>query len=78
MISGTSSIAKVVEDIKIDYEGSPLRISLNVKFLLEFMQNLDNEKNIIIELKEANSSVKIIEEGNDKYIYIVMPLALKD
>ena len=78
LISGTSSIAKVVEDIKIDYEGSPLRISLNVKFLLEFMQNLDNEKNIIIELKEANSSVKIIEEGNDKYIYIVMPLALKD
>lgn len=78
LIRGTSTIAKVVEDIDIDYEGEPLKISLNVKFLLDFMQNLDNEKNIIIELKEANSSVKIKEEGNDKYIYIVMPLALKD
>lgn len=78
LISGVSSVAKVAEDFPIDYEGEPLRISLNVKFLLDFIQNLDNEKNIIIELKEANSSVKITEEGNGEYIYTVMPLALKD
>ncbi|NME35028.1 MULTISPECIES: DNA polymerase III subunit beta [Fusobacterium] len=78
LINGTSNIAKVVEDFPIEYEGDNLKISLNVKFLLEFMQNLDNEKNIIVELKEANSSVKIIEEGKEDYIYIVMPLALKN
>ncbi|MCI6152392.1 DNA polymerase III subunit beta [Fusobacterium perfoetens] len=77
LINGTSSIAKVVEDFPINYEGDNLKISLNVKFLLEFMQNLDNEKDIIIELKEANSSVKIVEEGKEDYIYVVMPLALK-
>ncbi len=78
LIKGVGSLGKVTEDSNISFVGDPIRISLNVKFILDFMQNLDSEKNIIIKMKESNTSVKIQEEGREDYTYIVMPLALKD
>lgn len=78
MVRGVSSIAKIKEDLAINYTGEPLKISLNVKFLIEFLQNFEKESDIIVELKESSSSVRIASVDNENYIYVVMPLALKD
>lgn len=78
LVRGVSSIAKIKEDLAIDYTGEPLKISLNVKFLIEFLQNFDKESDILVELKESSSSVRITSVDNENYIYVVMPLALKD
>ena len=77
-VKGVSSIAKIKEELDIDYSGEDLKISLNVKFLLEFLQNFDKESDVVIELKESNSSVRIASVDDENYIYVVMPLALKD
>lgn len=77
-VKGVSSIAKIKEELDIDYSGDDLKISLNVKFLLEFLQNFDKESDVVIELKESNSSVRIASVDDENYIYVVMPLALKD
>lgn len=77
-IKGVSNIAKINEDLEIEYIGEELKISLNVKFLLEFLQNFEKETKIIVELQASNSSVRIVSEEEENYIYVVMPLALKD
>ncbi len=78
LVRGVSSIAKIKEELGINYSGDNLKISLNVKFLLEFLQNFDKESDVVIELKESNSSVRIASVNDENYIYVVMPLALKD
>lgn len=78
IINGVSDIAKINEDSEVSYSGEELKISLNVKFLLEFLQNLEKEDTITLEFKESNSSVRLTSKNNEDYIYVVMPLALKD
>lgn len=77
-IRGISDIAKINEDIEVNYEGSPLKVSLNTKYLFDFVQNLEKEKEISLEFYDSKSSVKVREEGQEDYLYILMPLALKD
>lgn len=78
IINGVSDIAKINEDSEVNYSGEELKISLNVKFLLEFLQNLEKDDIITLEFKESNSSVRLTSKNNEDYIYVVMPLALKD
>lgn len=77
-MKGVSSVAKIKEDLNINYEGEELKISLNVKFLLDFLQNFEKDTEIVVELKASNSSVRITSVDNKDYVYVVMPLALKD
>ncbi|MGL5356753.1 MAG: DNA polymerase III subunit beta [Cetobacterium sp.] len=75
-IEGVGEIAKAKEISKVNYNGDDLKISLNVKFLLEFVQSSDKEE-VILEFTTSNSAVRTKNIGEDNYTYIVMPLALK-
>ncbi|MGY0394145.1 DNA polymerase III subunit beta [Fusobacterium sp.] len=77
-VNGVNEIAKINEELKVEYEGDNIRIALNTKFLADFIQNLDKEKEITLEFIASNNSVKIRENEVEEYIYILMPLALKD
>lgn len=77
-INGVSDIAKINEEAQVDYIGDPLRISLNTKFLVEFIQNLEKDNFVTLEFTESNGPVKIRKENDKNYIYILMPLALRD
>lgn len=78
-IEGTGEIAKAKEISKINFQGDNLKISLNVKFLLEFTQSGDKENSeISLEFTSSNSAVRLRRVNEDNYTYIVMPLALKD
>lgn len=77
-INGVNDIAKINEQVEVEYEGDRIKISLNAKFLSEFIQNLNKESNIMLNFISSNSSVKIRKENDNNYLYIVMPLALKD
>ncbi len=77
-ISGLNDIAKINEKLEVNFEGENLKISLNIKFLLDFIQNIPKDKNVVLELMQSNSSVKVYEENKDDYVYILMPLALRD
>ena len=46
--------------------------------MLEFIQNIPKEKELVLEFMYANSAVKVYEKDNENYIYILMPLALRD
>jgi len=76
LIEGANDLAKITETVKVAYEGEPIKIALNTKFILDFVQNLDKDDTIIMEMVNAGTSVRITSPAK-KYIYIVMPLALK-
>ncbi len=78
IISALNDIARINEELNISFEGEDLKISLNSKYLLEFIQNIPNEKELVLEFMYANSAVKVYEKDNEDYIYILMPLALRD
>ena len=77
-ISALNEIARINEELDVNFEGEDLKISLNSKYLLEFIQNISKEKELVLEFMYANSAVKVYEKDNDEYIYILMPLALRE
>ena len=78
IISALNDIARINEELNISFEGEDLKISLNSKYLLEFIQNIPKEKELVLEFMYSNSAVKVYEKDDDEYIYILMPLALRD
>ena len=78
-ISALNEIARINEELDVNFEGEDLKISLNSKYLLEFIQNIPKEKELVLEFMYSNSAVKVLyEKDNDEYIYILMPLALRE
>lgn len=77
-INGVNDIARINEQLEVEYEGEKIKISLNAKFISEFIQNLDKDSDIILNFISPNSSVRIRQEAETNYLYVVMPLALKD
>ena len=76
-VHGVNEVAKINEVLEVNYEGENIKIALNTKFLSDFVQTLNKNKDITLEFIASNSSVKIKEEANN-YLYVLMPLALKD
>lgn len=77
-INGINEIAKINEQVEVDYVGEEIKIALNTKFLFDYIQTLDKNSNITLEFIKSNSSVKIMKENDESYLYILMPLALRD
>lgn len=76
VIKTYSGKGKVTQKVNMLKEGEDFRGSLNTKFLLDFLSNISN--NVVIRGTNASSMFEISEFGNDKYRYILMPLALRD
>lgn len=58
-VNGVNDIAKINEQLEVEYEGDRIKISLNAKFLSDFIQNLNKESNIMLNFISSNGSVKI-------------------
>ena len=78
ILGNNSYNKKLNEVLEVNYEGENIKIALNTKFLSDFVQTLNKNKDITLEFIASNSSVKIKEEEANDYLYVLMPLALKD
>lgn len=76
-IEGINDFAKINEELTLNYEGEPIKISLNTKFLIDFIQNLDIEKELLLESTTSSGAVKITQNNCPDYLYIVMPLTFR-
>mgnify|MGYP003582742631 FL=1 len=77
LLTGTSENAQIKEEIVTIQEGEDLKISLNVKFLLDYISTIEG-KVTVLELLNNKSSVIVKDEDNDKSLYFTMPLALRE
>ena len=70
-INNESSTAS--EDIKINYSGDEIEIGFNSKYIMDIVNNLEDEE-ICINLNDNTSPITAQEKSNDKLIYVLMPM----
>jgi DNA polymerase-3 subunit beta len=60
-------------ELPISYDGSPIAIKLDPRFVMDFLKVLDPEKNFTLDLKDSDNAA--VCSTDDGYGYVIMPLA---
>jgi DNA polymerase-3 subunit beta len=63
------------EELEISYDGEEIKIGFNVGYLIDAISAIDEEE-VIIELKDSNSSALMFGKGNDESKYVIMPMRI--
>lgn len=71
--SVNSENGMATEDVIAEYTGEEMDIGFNSKYILEMINNLEDEK-IILKFKDSSSPVTTCEESNPNLIYVLMPM----
>lgn len=60
-------------ELPVSYQGEPLDVDLDNRFVAEFLRALDPQKEVRLNVKDSNSAAEF--RTDDGYRYIVMPMA---
>jgi DNA polymerase-3 subunit beta len=63
------------EEVEVGYQGEDIKIGFNVGYLLDAISAIP-ESDIIIELKDSNSSALLYGKNNKQSQYVVMPMRI--
>lgn len=66
---------KSYEEIPADFSGQEIEIGFNLRFLLDFLKAVDSEE-VVFKYTEEQKPALFQINGNNDYLYIVMPLKL--
>jgi DNA polymerase-3 subunit beta len=75
IICSNTEQEEAVEEIDVDYKGDSLDIGFNVSYLLDVLNNLDDDE-VSCGLGDANSSALITIPGKEDFKYVVMPMRI--
>ena len=73
-IDAFSEISKIEEVVPIKKLGNNMKISLNVKFMLDFLNQIDDK--FSLKMKNKDSSVLLSKKGQSNFKCVVMPFLL--
>ncbi|MCL5667054.1 MAG: DNA polymerase III subunit beta [Patescibacteria group bacterium] len=73
LITESQDLGKSVVDLASEIKGESGGLVLNYHYILDCLQNLDVER-IILKITNESSASLIVPEGQDDYIYLVMPI----
>jgi DNA polymerase-3 subunit beta len=69
----TAEVGQSRVELPIAYDGKPIAITLDPKFVIDFLKVLEPEKSFTIDLQDSDSAA--VCTTDDGYGYVVMPLA---
>ncbi|OAM51974.1 DNA polymerase III subunit beta [Methylovorus sp. MM2] len=75
LISTNSEQEEAEEELEVAYAGDSLDIGFNVTYMIDVLNNVDNQ-NIIFSFADANSSCLVTVPEDDNYKYVVMPMRI--
>lgn len=61
------------ERLEVRYEGVPLSVTFNPRYLIEALNAMEGEL-VRFELRDPESAGLLKEEGSENYLYVVMPM----
>ena len=73
MSSFDTESGSATEDIETEYTGPRIEIGFNSKYILEMINQLDDEK-IVLKLSDSSSPVIATQSTNPELIYVLMPM----
>ena len=76
-ISCETSVGKVNDSIPVKLEGDPVRIGFNNKYMTDALK-ASEEDEIAMEINTAFSPIKLLPLEGDSFVFLVMPMRLKD
>ena len=76
-ISCETSMGKVNDAIPVRLEGEPVRIGFNNKYMTDALKASELDE-LAIEINTAFSPIKLIPLEGDSFVFLVMPMRLKD
>jgi DNA polymerase III subunit beta len=69
----TAEVGQSRVELPIAYDGTPITITLDPRFVIDFLKVLDAEKPFTIDLQDSDSAA--VCTTDDGYGYVIMPLA---
>jgi len=75
LIANNPEQEQAEENVPVDYQGQSMEIGFNVSYLLDVMNTI-GEKDVELVLTDSNSSGVIKAKGDEKSLYVVMPMRL--
>jgi len=75
LTTDTTELGEAREEIPISYSGEDVSIGLNAKYVLDVLNVIDDEE-VVLNLKDQNSSCLITSNKDKDYQSIVMPMRL--
>ena len=76
-ISCETPMGKVTDTMAVELEGAPVRIGFNNKFMTDALK-ASEEDELILEINTAFSPIKLLPKEGDAFVFLVMPMRLKD
>ena len=73
MTSIDAESGSATEDIETEYNGPKIEIGFNSKYILEMINQLDDEK-IVLKFSDSSSPVIATQSTNPELIYVLMPM----
>jgi DNA polymerase-3 subunit beta len=73
--SNNAEQEEAVDELDIDYAGENIEIGFNVTYLIDVLNNMDQDM-VTLELSDGNSSVLFTIPDNASFKYVVMPMRI--
>lgn len=76
MSSSSPELGEAKEEVSVQYDGAPMSIGFNARYILEMLQSFGETQPVILELFGETGPGKFYTEADSSYISIIMPLRL--
>jgi DNA polymerase-3 subunit beta len=73
MAARVAEVGQARVELPVSYDGPPLAIMLDPRFVVDFLKVLDPQDNVTVDIKDSDSAAVL--STDDGYGYVVMPLA---
>lgn len=73
--AGGGDVGQIVEEVPVQYNAEPISIIFNSKYLIDALIVMESDQ-VIFELRDQESAGLLRPEGDDDYLYLVMPMKM--
>lgn len=76
ILTSSPELGDASEELEVQYQGEPLSVGFNARYLLEVANSIGEEQMLNMELHGALGPGRFFAEGDESYIGIIMPMRL--
>ena len=73
--SSNPELGDAMEEIDVDYDGDPLAVRFNARYLLDVLAVAETER-IVMKFKDELAPSIIVPENNESFLAVIMPMRL--
>jgi len=76
VLSQNPDLGEAKEEVTVDYQGEPLKIGFNARYLTDVLQALGDRQDVLLELADDLSPGVVKADGDDGFTAVIMPMRI--